>query len=160
MALKIHKMSPRTDFANTPWYVLKRGNQPIQLEISSDDPEIQCVCIYGFSDKPVYDAFIKSVAQVLTPYPLVKGFLSSQIDAADSGKARGDRLQLVILDATDQAQPVLLAATMATVLLAQQEQAKQVPAEYELVFDPEIAGYRLSNDSNDVSAIDPLHVVR
>ena len=149
-------MSKRTGFANTPYYVLKSGNLPIYPKINFDDPDTHCDCIYGFSDKPIYDSFIKSDAQALTPYPLVKGYLSHQIDEADSVATQGDRLRLVILDAADQAQPVLLAATMATVLLAQQEKTKQVSVEYELVFDPETTGYRFRNDSKGVPPLDSL----
>ena len=149
-------MSKRTGFANTPYYVLKSGNQPIYPTINFDGPDAHCDCIYGFSDKPVYDLFIKNNARALTPYPLVKGYLSHQIEEADSVATQGDRLRFVILDATDQAQPVLLAATMATVLLAQQEKTKQISVEFELVFDPETTGYRFKDDSMAVSPLDTL----
>ena len=112
-------MSKKTSFANTPWYVLKSGNQPIYPMINLAEPHTPCECIYGFSDKAIYDVFIKGAGEPLTPYPLVKGYLSHQLDAAGSAETKRDRLRLVILDATDQAQPVLLATTMASVLLAQ-----------------------------------------
>lgn len=152
-------MPKRKDFVNIPCYVLKSGNQTIYPTINFDDPDTHSVCIYGFSDKPIYDKFIKSADQALTPYPLVKGYLSNQVDEAASIKDGGDCRRLVILDAIDQAQPVLSAATMATVLLAYQEKAKQVRIEFELVFDPETTGYRLRDDSNDVPAIAPSQIV-
>jgi hypothetical protein len=153
-------MSKRTDFANTPWYVLKSGNQPIHPTIKFNDSDTHCICVYGFSDKPIYDRFIKNTTQELTPYPLLKGFLSSQIDKADSVETEGVCLTLVILDATDPAQPGLFAANMATVLLAQQEKAKQVSIEYELVLDPETTGYQFPVVSPDVPPVDPLFLVK
>lgn len=153
-------MSKRTDSANTPRYVLRNGNQAIYPSIRFDNPDTDCVCVYGFSGKAIYDKFIKSTEQALTPYPLVAGYLLNQIDDTCSDEAPGDRPRLVILDATDQAQPVLLVATMATVLLAQQEGVKQVSVEYELVFDPETTGYRFKDDSTIELPIDPLCIVK
>ena len=138
-------MFQKTDFADTPCYVLKSGNLPIFPKVVGDDPDADCVCVYGFSNKLVYDQFIKNAAQPLTPYPLVNGYLANQIAVIGSDDTNGAGLRLVILDATDPAQPVLTAATMAAVLLAQQEKAKQIPVEFELVYDPETNSYRLNN---------------
>ena len=145
---------------NTPRYILKSGNQPICPTIKLDDPDTQCVCVYGFSDKLIYDKFIKNAGQALTPYPLVAGYLSNRIEEARSATTHGDHLNLVILDATDSAQSVLPAATMATVLHAVQEKSKQVSIEYELVYDSETTCYRLRNDPKDAPAIDPLCSVK
>jgi hypothetical protein len=153
-------MPKKTDFANTPCYVLRSGNQPIYPTINFDDPDTNCVCVYSFSDKPNYDKFIKSAGQLLTPYPLVKGYLSNQIAEIDSSDTNGVCLGLVILDATDLAQPVLSAATMAAVLLAQQEKAKQVPIEFELVFDPETTSYQFTNESDATPVIDTPCIVK
>ncbi len=141
-------MTQKSVQANTPSYVLKQGNQSISPTILLADPNASCVCVYGFSDKPIYDEYIKGNSAALTPYPLVKGYLSNQIDSADSDGG----LRLVILDATDDAQPVLAATTMATVLLAQQQNEKQVSIEFELVFDPESAGYRFSDKIGPATA--------
>ena len=117
-------MTQKTVLASTPCYVLKSGSQPIAPAIHPD--ETKCVCVYGFSDKPIYDQFIQSKSELLTPYPMVQGYLSNQVAAAGS---EGDFLRLVILDATDGAQPVLGAATMSAVLLAQEQNADQVSVE-------------------------------
>lgn len=130
-------MTTGTAFASTPCYVLKSGNRPIAPTIHSDDT--QCVCVYGFSDKPVYDQFIQDADELLTPYPLVKGYLSNQIESAGSA---GEALQLVILDACAEAQPVLAAATMEAVLAARQNDEDQVPVAFELIFDVETNSYR------------------
>ncbi len=153
-------MPKRTDSANTPYYLLKCGDQAIYPTINFEGSDTHCVCFYGFSDKPIYDKFIKRSGQVLTPYPLVKGHLSNQIADTDSVDTTGDHLRLVILDATDPEQPFLSATTMATVLLAQQEKSNQVPIEFELVFDPKTTGYRLSDDSKDVPASSPFYIVQ
>ena len=134
-------MTKTARFANTPYYVLKSGNQPIYPTIDFDDPDKSCRCVYGFSDKPIYDKFIKSANQLLTPYPLVKGYLTKMIDDQDSRESKRVCPGYVILDATDGVQPVLAAATLAAVLLAHQEKSKQVPIEVELILDPETASY-------------------
>jgi hypothetical protein len=139
-------MSTEKRFAPTPCYMLKSGKQAIYPTIDFDDPVTHCVCVYGFSGKPIYDKFIQTAGQLLTPYPLVQGYLSNQVAVVNSAETKGDCLGLVILDATDLAQPVLSAATMATVLLAHQEKAKQVSIEYEFVFDPGTAKYQISNE--------------
>ncbi|QEG21077.1 hypothetical protein [Mariniblastus fucicola] len=143
-------MTQQTLEASTPCYLLKHGSQPISVPIHPDDPNANCVCVYGFSDKPVYDQFVKTATRLLTPYPLVKGYLANQL-ATDSISA--DTIsetetvlrRLVVLDATDESQTVVLAASMASVLAAQQQGAKRVSVEYELTFDPSTKSYRFSN---------------
>ncbi len=153
-------MTQRTDSVDTPRYVLMSGNQPIYPTINFDDPDTHCVCVYGFSDRSIYDTFIEKAAQALTPYPLVKRYLSKQIAALDAAGMRDGCLKLVILDATDPAQPALAVATMETVLLAHQDNTNQVPVEYEFVFDPETSGYRFRDGSRKVPAINPLSFVK
>ena len=145
-------------FANTPYYVLKSGNQPIYPTINFDDPDTNCRCVYGFSDKPIYDKFIKGADQVLTPYPLVKGYLVNQIAGANSAETNGVRLSLVILDATDATQPVVSIATMATVLLALQENAMQLPVDFELAFDPVTVSYPMKR--RDSKGIFPIQLTK
>ena len=135
-------MTKAARFANTPYYVLISGKQPIYPAINFIDPDTSCSSVYGFSDKPVYDKFIKGADHLLTPYPLVKGYLSRLIGDQNSRDAKRHVPGYVILDATDGAQPVLAAATVAAVLLAHQENSKQVPIEVELIFDPETTSYR------------------
>lgn len=136
-------MTKKASFANTPYDVLKSGNQPIYPTIGFDDPDTSCSCVYGFSDKTIYDKFIKSADQLLTPYPLVKGYLAKMLDDQNSHESKHVCPGYVILDATDLEQPVIGAATIATVLLAHQEKSKQVPIEFELVFDQKIACYQV-----------------
>lgn len=130
-------------FANTPCYLLKSGNQPIYPTIQFVDPDPVWACVYGFSDKPIYDKFIKSAERLLTPYPLVKGYLTKLIDDADSGGTKSGCLGYVILDAIDPTQLVLQAATLEAVLTAHLDNATQVPVEVELNFDPVTVSYRL-----------------
>ena len=154
-------MKNRTGFANTPCYLLKSGNQPIYPTINFDDPGTTCICAYGFSDKPLYDEFIKNANQPLTPYPLVKRYLANQIAEANSAETNGVRLSLVILDATDPAQPVVSVAKMAAVLLALQEKAMQIPVEFELGFDPVTASYQIKKrNSKGVLPHEPKYIVQ
>ena len=139
-------MTNKTDVASTPKYVLKSGGQPLCAMLNLDDPKTSCKCVYGFSDKAIYDQFIQNAKQPLTPYPLVPGYLANQIAEAELAGMDGVRTGLVILDATDPAQPVVSAATMAAVLDTQQQQAKQVSIELELSFDA-AAGSYLKHDS-------------
>jgi Fic family protein len=120
-------MTLGTAFASTPCYVLKNGSQPISATTHPDNKK--CTCVYGFSDKPVYDQFIKNADELLTPYPLVIGYLSNQIEASES---TDDDLLLV-----------LAAATMETVLAAKKNKEEQVSVEFELTFDAGTNSYRL-----------------
>lgn len=135
----------------TPNYVLRSDNKPFSPAIEFADPknetenenDTNCVCVYGFSDKPIYDSFLKSVSQLLTPYPLVKGFLQREITEGEEAATLGHSMRLVVLDAADLSQPILKVATMAAVLRAMQENEKQVPVEYELAYDVGSKRYRL-----------------
>lgn len=145
-------MTKIAEFANTPVYVLKSGAQPIYPTVLSDDSGLNCICVYGFSEKLIYDQFVKNASQALTPYPLVKGYLANRIAEAKVAEADGVYPTLVILDATDPSQPCLSAAKMTSVLRSQEEKAKQVPIEYELVFDSETTSYQFKNDLTTVTA--------
>lgn len=134
-------MTNKTDFASSPKYVLKSEGQPLCSTLNLDDPNTSCTCVYGFSDKSIYDQFNKNAKQPLVPYPLVQGYLANQIAEAESAGTEG----LVILDATDPTQSVVSAATMSAVLNAQQEQAKQVAIEFELSFNSETGSYLKHN---------------
>ena len=139
-------MTNETDFANTPKYVLRDEGQPVHTTLNVDDSNTSCTCVYGFSDKRIFDEFNKNAKQHLTPYPLVQGYLANQITEAESAGMKGIGIGLIILDATAPTQAKVSAATMAAVLGAQQEKAKQVPIELELVFSSETGGY-LKHDS-------------
>lgn len=98
--------------AHTPRFVLMNGKQRIgpQLERSDSDPP--SVSIYAFSDKSFYDQFRTNSPVALTPYPLVKDYLQSQI--TDSNNAAG----LIVVDAAGPNESHLNAATMQSVLAA------------------------------------------
>ncbi len=151
-------MTTTTEFASTPCYVLKSGNQPIFPTINLEDSSKTCICVYGFSDKPIYDKFIDTAPQLLTPYPLVEGYLANQIAEAEATAPNG--VCLVILDATDPTQSVLSAATMAEVLRAQQEKARQVSIVLELAYDPETASYFVAGGSIPIPPSEPIQVVK
>lgn len=151
-------MPKTTDFIDTPRYLLKSGNQAIFPTINFENPDTNCVCVYGFSDKPIYDKFIESADQLLTPYPLVKGFLVNQIAEVnlDGG---GAHLAVVILDALGLEDPILSAASMATVLLAQQEKTNQVQAEFSLSFDTNMNEYRFDKGNTQLTPTTPHYLV-
>ena len=154
-------MTNTARFANTPHYVLKSGNQTIYPTIDSDDPDVSCSCVYGFSDKPIYDTFIKGADQLLTPYPLVMGYLNKIIDDQASCASKRACPGYVILDATDGGQPVLAAATISAVLLAHQEKSNQVPIDIELVFDSDTASYRFRElDLKGELPIEPKYIAQ
>ena len=140
-------MTSKTKHASTPFYVVRSGVLPFYPKISFDDPETNCVCVYGFSDKPIYDKFISSTDQPLTPYPLVNGYLVNQIEDAAKAKSSAACQRLVILDATDVAQETLSVATMAAVLKAQQEKNPQTPIEFELPFDSSTSSYLFKSNA-------------
>ena len=125
--------------------VEKRGATGLLTTINLDDLKTNCTCVYGFSDKTIFDEFIKNAKQPLTPYPLVQGYLANQIAEAESAGKNGAGIGLIILDATDPKQPTVSAATMKAVLAAQQEKATQVQVELQLVFNSETGGYLKSN---------------
>ncbi len=153
-------MKNQTGSAATPQYVLKSGSQPIYPTVNFDDSTTKCTCVYGFSDKPIYDQFINNASQLLTPYPLVKGYLANQIAEADSAETGGVRLSLVVLDATDPVQSVVSVATMASVLVALQEQAMHTPIVFELDFDLATASYHINRrDSREILPNLPMQLV-
>ena len=153
-------MTKQSTHAATPFYVLRSGKQSIYPTINVDDPNSNCVCIYGFSDKPIYDKFIQSTDKLLTPYPLVDGYLENRI--ADEAAATGDQpsLQLVILDASNFSQQTISAATMAAILLARQEKSSQTPVEFELTFNSETSSYTIQANSGERSSVETPSIVK
>jgi hypothetical protein len=123
--------------ASTPNYVLIEGNLRIGPKIVPFDAGIECSAIYGFSDKGPYDKFCANSQLALKPYPLVNGYLRSQIDAPD------DCLKLVVIDAVGPSEPCLHAATIEAVLEAHETHAAHVTAAYRLTFDEEANAYRV-----------------
>ncbi|MDB4766218.1 hypothetical protein OAG71_00875 [bacterium] len=152
-------MTKQPTLAATPLYVLRSDNQTFSPTITSDEAITDCVCIYGFSDKPIYDQFIKSTDQLLTPYPLVGGYLENRIEEE---AATGEKtfLRLIILDATDISQKSVSAATMAAVLSAQQEKNDQTPIDFELTFDPATSSYTMQDNSGGSESVETSRVVK
>jgi|GEM_PF-839570 len=139
-------------------YVLMDGKNRLGPTIAISDSCPIDVCIYGFSDKPLYDRFIKTCSQNLTPYPLVKGYLSDQIASVDCpGKTSGGT-KLVVLDAGGMEQQVVFAATMKAVLKAQLEKAAVVIADWQLVLDAGTSGYTVTRRPDDDSLKSPDHL--
>jgi hypothetical protein len=88
-------------------YVLKDGLLPASPNLEPESADsANPFAIYGFSDKPQYDAFHSQCSRLLTPYPLVKRFLQNQIDQSAA------RLGLVVLDAASPSQAELFAIEM------------------------------------------------
>ena len=70
--------------ANLPNYVLLDGKQRLGPRLLALPTGPEFVAIHGFSDKQPYDRFCTQCDLLLTPYPLVKGYLKNQI--ADAGE--------------------------------------------------------------------------
>ncbi len=126
---------------STPRYVLMDGSRRIGPEAEPLCLGNQCLPIYGFSGKALYDKFLSQSELALTPYPLVGGYLRNQIESA------GDSLMLVAIDPAGIQEPYLQAATMAAVLEAQKTNAMHVTANYRLVFDQLADAYRVEEAS-------------
>lgn len=127
--------------AGTPNYVLMQGNSRIGPSVVPLLSGIECLPIYGFSDKGPYDKFCANSPLALTPYPLVKGYLQRQTEI------RGGGLTLVVVDAAGPGEPLLYAATMEAVLEAQENRAAHVTATHRLRFDQEADAYRVDEES-------------
>jgi hypothetical protein len=129
-----------TATARTPYYVLLEEKSRIGPTVVQEDLGIECLPIYGFSDKSPYDKFCLNSELALKPYPLVKRYLREQ--------AAGDGLKLVVFDAGGPREPCLLAATMEVVLKAQETRKTHVPVEYRLLFDQEANAYTVVVESD------------
>ena len=134
-------MSINKLLVNTPCDVLLDGEQRLgpKLLALPDGPKYEA--IYGFSSKESYDLFCANSDQPFIPYPLVKGYLKNQI--ADSG----DTVQLVVVDAPGPQETQLNAATMNSVLEAQEQKANHVTVSFRLMLDRESQAYRLKSAS-------------
>ena len=131
-------------FSKTPRYVLKDGSRPTSPAISQAPSKEESTVIFGFSDKPEYDTFLKASSRLLTPYPLVKGYLQNQIDL------NVDSLSLVVLDAASPQQATLYAATFRDVLESWQLDSESVPFSYQLTREPNSQGYRVQAFSSGI----------
>ena len=124
-------------FVKTPRYVLRDGAYPTFPSVLQISPDVHRHVIYGFSDKPEYDVFLSGSSLALTPYPLVKGFLTTQIEL-DSGS-----LRLVVLDAASSAERCLYAATFQSVLESFHLGSECVAVSHRLVLEESSSHYRI-----------------
>ncbi|GAA5507682.1 hypothetical protein Rcae01_03139 [Novipirellula caenicola] len=124
----------------TPYYVLIFDKSRIGPTLTAAESASSYQVIYGFSDKKPYDTFCANSPRPLTPYPLVKGYLQSQIEMAP------DVIHLVVVDATGPHDAVLYAATMQSVFDSQKTQNPQVTASFRLTL----------NADNESYAVQPL----
>lgn len=132
-------------FAKTPRYVLKDGSSPTCPAISQDSSGEYASVIFGFSDKPEYDAFQSKSTLALTPYPLVKGFLQNQLELNVAS------LKLIVLDPVSAGEPALYAATFESVLKAFQSDSDIVPLSHRLVLEDSSPDYRIETVSFSAS---------
>ena len=130
--------------AETPNYVLLDHGRRIGPELLTLDSGQQCTAIYGFSDKQPYDAFSGNSQLSLAPYPLVKGYLENQVEAAD------EKILIVIVNAPGPNEQILLASTMQTVLDAQKKSLPQVAVSYRLTKDKKSTAYKVEECVSDV----------
>ena len=127
---------------NTPYYVLLDGKQRLGPKLLRPRAGPEGVAIYGFSDKPPYDLFCANSELALTPYPLVKGYLKNQI--TDSS----DAIHLVVVDAAGPSETQLNAATMESVLEAQEQKSEGVTISFHLMLDRGSQAYRIEKASS------------
>lgn len=113
-------------FSKTPRYLLKDGSHPTCPSLLQASPDDHSSVIFGFSDKPKYDAFSSASSLALKPYPLVQGFLKDQIDQNVGS------LSLVVLDAVSSEQQCLYAATSQSVMESFQAESDSVAVSHRL----------------------------
>lgn len=129
--------------SKTPHYVLREGNHPTALTAVNDASDASTSVIFGFSDKPQYDAFLSLSPLHLTPYPLVRRFLVDQI------ALNGDSLKLVALDVSTPTQQLLSAATFESVLSSLQSNSDHVTVTHQIWLDTETAEYKIKTLEED-----------
>ena len=126
--------------AKIPRYVLRDGLGYASPRVLQTSFKIGSTVLYGFSDKPKYDAFISSSELSLTPYPLVRGYLDKSLDS--------NLLQLVVLDAGTSQQTLLQAATFEAVLDSLGNKVDTVPVTHRLMVDKASTAYRVEEISD------------
>ena len=124
-------------FAKTPRYVLKDGSHPTSPLVSQASTDAHATVIFGFSDKPEYDAFLSTSKLELTPYPLVKRFLKFQCDLEDNS------LKLVVLDAVSAEQACFYAATFESALESLEHNSASVRVSHRLIREETSSDYRI-----------------
>ncbi len=124
---------------DTPRYVLLNGRERVSPKLLASNAQPIYLAIYGFSDKGPYDVFSANSKLALTPYPLVEGYLQNQLTQSGID-------HLVVVDAEGPNEGQLRAATMKSVLEAQQSQASHVAVSFRLILDQESQSYRVAMD--------------
>jgi len=137
----MNTISMSTDSAITPNYVLLHGKTRLAPTVLPLRTGKNCSALYGFSDKAPYDLFRSNSEMALTPFPLVKVYLRTLLEAVS------ETLHLVIIDATSPSDLSIRAASMEAVLEAQLAQIPRVLAEYSLTWDQEANGYRVDESA-------------
>ncbi len=133
-------------FAKTPHYVLRDGSHPTCPSLCQASLDGGLTVIFGFSDKPQYDAFLAASTLALTPYPLVKGYLLNQV------AINVDSLKLVVLDAVSSQQPTLYAATFQSVLESIQMDLENVAVSHQLILEKSSLAYQVKSFAVDTVA--------
>jgi hypothetical protein len=123
---------------STPQYVLLDINRRIGPKLEPSDSKTPTTAIYGFTNKPLYDAFRLNTKQPLIPYPLVKRYLTKMIEEA------GDSLSLIVLDANGPDQSMLQAAAIADVLAAHVKGEKNIASSHQLILNAATSSYRVT----------------
>jgi len=121
-------------FTRAPRYVLLHDRIPDGPSMTQTS-EGEVTAVYGFSDKPEYDAFLRENLTALAPYPLVKGFLKRQLEEGH------EVLRLVVLNATSSKQTILQAATFQAIVESFELNRDTVEVSYELEFDETSGSY-------------------
>ena len=121
----------------TPYYVLMEGKLCIGPSVMEVQTKSEYTPIYAFSAKDTYDVFCEKSTLELRPYPLVKDYLRTRVEAPKGG------LTLVILDAAGPAEPCVHAATTEAVLEAHEKRKSRLTATHRLLFDQTTNGYRV-----------------
>jgi hypothetical protein len=135
--------------SKTPRYVLRHGLQLVSPSLSgnhtfvagsevadsqvadSRSSPVAPSVIFGFTDKPQYDAFLQGDTKHLTPYPLVKRFLMDQLDQVEHRTGT----KLLVVDALDPNQRVMQATTFEAALKSLQDGQHLVPITHRLIRD-------------------------
>lgn len=125
--------------STTPRFVLMAAGKRIGPHISLATQSEKCNAIFAFTDKLCYDKFCLNSKEKLTPYPLVKRFLTDLLESS------GDELNLIVLDATEPLQPSIKAVTAERVLQAMNDQAGEVEVTHHMDLDPELGGYQIAS---------------
>ncbi len=110
---------------------------PTYPSADGPSPDHPGTVIFGFSDKPEYEVFLKVSSMALTPYPLAKGYLENQIGLEMSA------VTLVAVDAASPHQLVFHAATMEAVLESFQSELDEVAITHQLILDEFSEHYRV-----------------